>query len=55
MYGRGFWLNNASDDILNWQNAERIKNFIVDGSESDTQRYLENSLWNNETLQWCNS
>lgn len=40
MYGRGFfWLNNASDDIGTKPraNAERIKNFIVDGAESDTK------------------
>jgi len=40
MYGRGFfWLNNASDDIGTKPraNAERIKNFQVDGNESDTR------------------
>jgi tetratricopeptide (TPR) repeat protein len=40
MYGRGFfWLNNASDDIgtKTRANAERIKNFQVDGNESDTK------------------
>ncbi|MDJ1501007.1 RagB/SusD family nutrient uptake outer membrane protein [Xanthocytophaga agilis] len=43
MYGRGFfWLNNASDDIGTKPraNAEKIKNFLVDGSESDTK-----SIW----------
>jgi len=54
MYGRGFfWLNNASDDIGTKprQNAERIKNFIVDGSESDTK-----DIWriHYEIMKRCN-
>lgn len=54
MYGRGFfWLNNASDDIgtKTRQNAERIKNFIVDGSESDTK-----DIWriHYEIMKRCN-
>jgi hypothetical protein len=54
MYGRGFfWLNNASDDIGTKprQNAERIKNFIVDGSESDTK-----NIWgiHYEIMKRCN-
>ena len=54
MYGRGFfWLNNASDDIGTKprQNAERIKNFIVDGAESDTK-----DIWriHYEIMKRCN-
>lgn len=54
MYGRGFfWLNNASDDIgtKTRANAERIKNFIVDGSESDTK-----NIWalHYEVMKRCN-
>ena len=54
MYGRGFfWLNNASDDIgtKSRANAERIKNFTVDGSESDTK-----NIWalHYEVMKRCN-
>jgi starch-binding outer membrane protein, SusD/RagB family len=54
MYGRGFfWLNNASDDIGTKPraNAERIKNFQVDGAESDTK-----NIWplHYEVMKRCN-
>jgi starch-binding outer membrane protein, SusD/RagB family len=55
MYGRGFfWLNNASDDIVTKggrANAERIRNFLVDGSESDTK-----FIWalHYEVMKRCN-
>ncbi|MDJ1492795.1 RagB/SusD family nutrient uptake outer membrane protein [Cytophagaceae bacterium DM2B3-1] len=54
MYGRGFfWLNNASDDIGTKPraNAERIKNFQVDGNESDTK-----NIWakHYQVMKRCN-
>jgi len=54
MYGRGFfWYNNASDDIGTKPrpNAERIKNFQVDGNESDTK-----NIWSKhyQVMKRCN-
>ncbi|MGA9639284.1 RagB/SusD family nutrient uptake outer membrane protein [Flavobacterium sp.] len=54
MYGRGFfWLNNASDDIGTKPraNAEKMKNFTVNGSESETKE-----IWRKhyQVMKRCN-
>ena len=54
MYGRGFfWLNNASDDIGTKPraNAEKMKDFTVNGSESETK-----NIWKKhyQVMKRCN-